>query len=83
MTTIALSSKGQITLPIEFRRLLGLNTGDELVVTLNRESKSIVVNAPMTIDELSAKISSYIKPGTKPVLNVGEYYDAHRMETIR
>ena len=31
MTTITLSSKGQITLPVEFRAHLNLQTGDKLI----------------------------------------------------
>jgi AbrB family looped-hinge helix DNA binding protein len=80
MNTITLTSKGQVTLPVEIRRQLGLKEGDELIVTYHPTMRSMTIRKPMTIDELSAKVSKMITKKVKPVLNVDAYYQKHRGE---
>ncbi len=79
METISLTSKGQVTLPVEFRRALNIKDGDKLLVTYNPTSRSLVLRKPLTIDELSSKVAKYIKKNPKPVLNVDEYYQTNRV----
>jgi AbrB family looped-hinge helix DNA binding protein len=78
MSIISLTSKGQITLPVEFRRRLGVKEGDKLEANFNPESKSLIIQKPLTVDELSRKVSSFIKNYPKPVTNVDEYYQMNR-----
>jgi AbrB family looped-hinge helix DNA binding protein len=82
MNTITLTSKGQVTLPVEIRRQLDIKEGDELIVTFHPTARSITMRKPITIDELSTLGHSFIKKGTKPVMNVDEYYQLHRGEEI-
>jgi len=80
---LTLSSKGQLTLPVSVRRSMHLQTGDTLLLSLNTDcSEAILTKAP-TIEELSTKLSTYIKPGTKPVMDVDEYYQKYRTQDIR
>lgn len=79
---ITMSSKGQITLPAEVRKFLDFKQGDELSYDINAKAKSVEIRKVLSIDELSAKLSKYIKPGTKPLLNVDEYYQKHRKPRI-
>jgi bifunctional DNA-binding transcriptional regulator/antitoxin component of YhaV-PrlF toxin-antitoxin module len=77
--TITITSKGQTTLPIAIRRKLGLDrSGGILQISFNEAKHELVISKPLTIDELSERASRYIKPGTKPVYNVDEYYQRHR-----
>lgn len=82
-TILTLSSKGQLTLPVSARRIMHLQTGDSLLLTLDPERNEAILTKSPSIDELSKKLSSYIKPGTKPVIDVDEYYQKHRIRDIR
>ncbi len=78
-TIITITSKGQTTLPAAVRRKLGLaKTGGTLHLSFNEQRGEAVITKPMGIEELSNHITSFIKPGTKPVLNVDDYYQKHR-----
>ncbi len=87
MSTITLTSKGQVTLPVEARRLLNLQDGDKLIVSINREARTLSLSKPMTFDELSTMVQGFIKKRNKgkikSIKNVDEYYQKHRRETIR
>ena len=49
-TTVKLSSKGQIVLPIALRRNLNLNEGDELNLELNDSNEIILRKLPSSLD---------------------------------
>jgi AbrB family looped-hinge helix DNA binding protein len=72
MSTITLTSKGQLTIPVEARVSLGLKQGDRLTYRLNHNTNVL---------ELSQRISSYAKNTAAPVLSVSEYYTANRRAT--
>jgi len=78
MNTITLTSKGQITLPIEFRRALNIADGDQLAVTYVATSQSLILRKPLTVDQLSQKVAGFIKKTTPPVTDVDQYYQQHR-----
>lgn len=78
MTTISLTSKGQLTLPVEVRRALNLKKSDKLELSYNPETQKVTITKPMSLQELSTMASSYIKKGQHPLKNVDEYYQAHR-----
>lgn len=75
---ITMSSKGQFTLPVAARRAMKLEEGDKLLVKLDDNAAKIILSKPESIEEISQRLTSYIKPGTKPVMNVDEYYQKHR-----
>jgi len=78
-TTITITSKGQTTLPVAMRRKLGLaKTGGTLLINFNERKSEAIISKPLGIEELSERISGYIKPGTKPVLDVDSYYQKYR-----
>jgi AbrB family looped-hinge helix DNA binding protein len=77
--TITITSKGQTTIPADIRRKLGLDkTGGVLRINFNERNSELVVSKPVSIAELSERVSRYIKPGTKPVSNVDEFYQLNR-----
>ena len=45
MNLAKISSNGQITVPIEIRRLLGLKSGDKILFFQNEDGEIIVTNA--------------------------------------
>ena len=77
--TITITRKGQATLPIEFRRLLGLDkSGGKLRVRFNKSKNELTILKATNAESLSERLSSYIKPGTEPVQNVDEFYQEYR-----
>ena len=62
MSSAKLTSKGQITLPLPVRKVLGLNTGDR-VEFIEENGRYIVIPA---VHE-AKKLKGLVKPPPKPV----------------
>jgi AbrB family looped-hinge helix DNA binding protein len=78
-TTITVTSKGQTTIPASLRHKLGLNTeGGTLDIRFDETKGELIITRPVSIDELSKTLSSYIKMGTKPLVDVDAFYQANR-----
>jgi bifunctional DNA-binding transcriptional regulator/antitoxin component of YhaV-PrlF toxin-antitoxin module len=77
---VTITNKGQTTIPAPFRRKLGLatNTGGTLDIRFEEATGEVVISKPLSVDELSEKLSKYIKQGTKPLAEVDSYYQANR-----
>ena len=76
---ITVTSKGQTTLPAAIRHKLGIDkSGGVLQVTFNERRGELIIKKPVSVAELSERISRYIKPGTKPLESVDEYYQQNR-----
>lgn len=78
MKTITMTAKGQVTLPVEAQRLLGLKPSDKLAVTVDQTSRRITLERPMTLDEFTTLATSVPRKKTKPVTGVSNYYAKHR-----
>jgi AbrB family looped-hinge helix DNA binding protein len=77
--TITVTSKGQTTIPALIRNKLGLGkNGGVLKINFNESKAELVISKPLSIDDLSNKLSSYIKPNTQPLSDVDAYYQANR-----
>jgi AbrB family looped-hinge helix DNA binding protein len=77
--TITITSKGQTTLPAAIRHKLGIpKSGGVLQLEFNERRGELIIKKPVSIAELSEQVSRHIKPGTKPVVRVDEYYQQHR-----
>ena len=78
-TTLTITSKGQTTIPAPIRHKLGLDkAGGILQMSFNEEKDELIITKPLDVDELSNKLSAYIKPGTVPLANVDAFYQANR-----
>lgn len=78
--SITITSKGQTTIPAAFRRKLGLDPkGGALEIRFDEAKNELVIARPLSIDELTKKLSSYVKPGTEPLTDVDAYYQKHRL----
>ena len=77
--TITVTSKGQTTIPAPIRSKLGLGkNGGVLKMSFNESKDELIISKPLSIDDLSNKLSGYIKPDTKPLVDVDAYYQANR-----
>ena len=63
---ITITSKRYMAIQVAILHKLGLDK-DELVIS-----------KPLIIDELSKKLSSYIKPGIKPLTDVDTFYQSNK-----
>jgi bifunctional DNA-binding transcriptional regulator/antitoxin component of YhaV-PrlF toxin-antitoxin module len=77
--SITITSKGQTTLPAPLRKKLGLGSqGGVLRIHFNEQRGELIISKPLNLDELSSKLTGYIKPGSTPVTDVNAYYQAKR-----
>ncbi len=77
--TITITRKGQATIPARYRQKLGISSqGGVLDMRFDEAKGELVITKAPSIDELSQKISSYIKPRTKPLVDVDTYYQNTR-----
>jgi bifunctional DNA-binding transcriptional regulator/antitoxin component of YhaV-PrlF toxin-antitoxin module len=77
--TITITSRGQTVIPAELRRKLGVGReGGVLSIAFNERTGQAVISKPLSVAELSERATRRIKPGTQPVTNIDEYYQAHR-----
>lgn len=78
--TITITSKGQTTIPAPVRRKLGLDKGGGVLqIKFNENKNELVISKAISIDELSKKLTGYIKSGVKPLVDADAFYQANRM----
>lgn len=78
MLEATLTSKGQVTIPVEVRRALGLKTADRLIVRYDEESGSLTMFKVLSPRELAARTSKLPRSDVPPVMDADAYYQAHR-----
>ena len=78
-THITVTSKGQTTIPAIVRNKLGLpSIGGVLQMRYNEKTGELIISKPVTLDEITAKLSQHIPKGIVPVTNVDQYYQENR-----
>lgn len=83
MKTVTITSQGQITIPASVRREIGIKGGDKLSLTYNPFTRKVELERPQSLNEIADRLTSLIKPDTKPVKNASAYYQEHRGDTVR
>jgi bifunctional DNA-binding transcriptional regulator/antitoxin component of YhaV-PrlF toxin-antitoxin module len=74
--TIAMTSNGQFTLPVEVRRALTLDEkGDKLTLDFNPAKQQAILSKPISIEDIQKRAKKYIKPGTKPVTDASAFFE--------
>ena len=80
-TTLTITSKGQTTIPAPVRHKLGLSKGGGILqMSFNEDKGELVISKPTSVDELSKKLSGYIKPGISPLIDADAFYQANRFK---
>lgn len=76
---ITITSKGQTTIPAVIRQKLGVaKAGGTLQITFNERTGELIITKPVSIAQLSERVSRHIKPGTRPIENADKYYQENR-----
>ncbi len=78
MTVVTLTTKGQVTIPVEVRRALGLDTSSRLLVTFDSDMQSLTMSKVLTPRELAARTSRMARKDVPAVTDADAYYQAHR-----
>jgi len=81
MTTITVSSRGQIVIPAVFRRKLNLKEGDQLRIEIDEQSNELTMQRVESIDEMTTRFNSWIKPGTEPLMDLRSFVDSREPRT--
>lgn len=72
--TVSITKKGQMTLPKEFQKALGVKTPSKVRVSLDRKRKTIKVETIPSILELGGKLKA---PKGKSALKAREHMETH------
>ena len=77
--TITMTSKGQFTLPASIRKAMALRKqGDKLVLDYSPTKKQATLSKPISFEDIQARASMYVKPGTVPLGDVGALYGTRK-----
>ena len=81
-TILTVTSKGQTTIPTPVCRKLSLTkNGGTLQMDFNEHNGELVISKATSIDELSKKLSGYIKSGIRPLVDADVFYQANRAKS--
>ncbi|MDR0958836.1 MAG: AbrB/MazE/SpoVT family DNA-binding domain-containing protein [Propionibacteriaceae bacterium] len=75
MSTTTISTRGQVVIPAEIRKRAGLAAGDRLLVDFDPETGQITLRPSLTMQQIAAKASTWIIPGTPPLLDATAAFD--------
>ncbi len=85
MTTVTVTSQGQITIPAKIRKEWGITTPQELNVSFDPQSQRMIIEKPLSIHEflsiadgLTNQISKDIEP-----LQAGEIHKFYEQERAK
>jgi len=74
MMTATVSSKGQVVIPAELRRKLGIQPGDTVVFDDGPDGAA-TIRRREGWDELSSRFHSWLRPGIEPLEDVHGFYE--------
>lgn len=84
MNTVTITSQGQITLPSQVRKALNLTSSDKLQYRFDVQKRQIVLEKPLTLDELTAFTSKFVKSDVEPSPDrTREMYEEYVVEKWR
>jgi len=65
-TRMRVSQNGRVVIPASFRKALGINVGDEVVLRL-QDDEVLITTLRRRIRRAQERARRYVKPGTSPV----------------
>lgn len=72
MQTATVSTKGQVVIPAEARRQLGIHPGDTVSVEVRPEEGTVVLRKQESLAQMRARFTAWIAPGTPPLCDASE-----------
>ena len=77
MYTSIISSQGQISIPKPLREKAGLATNSTILYELDEKTGNIIIKRPPTLKQIRTKNKKHIKPGTPPLTDFRQWYEAN------
>ncbi len=74
MNLSTMTTKGQVTVPVDFRKMLGLSPNDRVIFT--KKGKDIVIRKAVDILDLAGSLKPKKNKGVDPV-KAREYMETH------
>lgn len=74
MAVARMSSKGQIVIPSQVRRQVGLSAGDVVMIEADESGRELRLRKVETIDEMADRFTAFLAPGTSPLLDATAHY---------
>jgi len=75
MSVATLSTRGQIVIPAEVRAATGWAAGDRVAMTVTDDGQEIRLRKQESLDDMSERLSRYVRPGTPPLADVHGFYE--------
>jgi antitoxin PrlF len=69
MPTARLTSKGQVTIPKEVRKAMGLRTGDRLAFRLHQDGTAVIKAEKVSLKSLRGAVRTEVKGVTVEAMN--------------
>ncbi len=85
MTTVTITSQGQITIPASVRKAWGIQGSQELQVTFDSRLERMTIEKPLTMANFRAiadRLTKKIPKGVKP-LEAGEIHEFYERERTK
>lgn len=84
MTTVTITSQGQITIPAAVRKAWGLRGSEKLHVTYDAEQSTLTLEKPLTVDEATRRLRQLSRGQKKvpPLTDIHEFYERERTKEI-
>jgi bifunctional DNA-binding transcriptional regulator/antitoxin component of YhaV-PrlF toxin-antitoxin module len=74
MDTTVLSSRGQVVIPLQVRRIFGAGIGERLTVSISEDGQEVRLRRQESVAEISARLSKFGRQDADPLLDVRGYY---------
>lgn len=73
MSTNKVSIKGTVTIPVEMRRRLEIEAGDEILFMYNK-SGEVILRKAQTLEELRKRNKQSTPKRYRPIVDAGDYF---------
>ena len=78
MVVARMSSKGQIVIPAQIRRQVGLSAGDVVEIDTDESGTELRLRKAETLEEMADRFTKFLKPGTPALVDAAAHYRTRR-----
>lgn len=78
MVVARMSSKGQIVIPAQIRRQVGLSAGDAVLIDADESGRELRLRKAETLDEMADRFTAFLKPDIPPLVDASAHYRTRR-----
>lgn len=75
MSTATISSRGQLVIPVEVRRAVGWEPGDQVTFSVVKGASTVSIKRKETPAEISRRLARLPRANVPPLVDAHEFYD--------